>query len=146
MTSFQWYKWQLSSSCVKASSTSCHWLRHQPCSSVVFARLSQCAPHLVHTNGHPHRASAAPCWVTSNMSNMPAYVIIRAATRQVLVPGGRIHIPGDSIILGPSWITTAEVVRSCQMQMPLISVNHGHGRDVSERWCVLLISSKCAHL
>jgi len=23
---------------------------------------------------------------------------------------------------------------------------YGHGRDVSERWCVLLISSKCAHL
>jgi len=35
-------------------------------------------------------------------SNMPAYVIIRAATRQVLVPGGRIQIPGDGIILGPS--------------------------------------------
>jgi len=36
--------------------------------SVVFARLCQCAPHLVHTNWHPQHTSAAPCWVALSIS------------------------------------------------------------------------------
>ena len=38
------------------------------------------------------------------------------------MPGRRIQIPGDGIILGPSWITTAEVVLSWQMQISLTAV------------------------
>jgi len=33
-----------------------------------------------------------------------------------------------------------------KMQMSLISVDRGHGRDVAERLCALLISSKRADL
>jgi len=36
--------------------------------SIVFARLHQCASHLVHCNRHPHRTGYAPCRVAFSIS------------------------------------------------------------------------------
>jgi len=38
--------------------------------SDVFARLCQCAPHLVHHNRHRYSTGAAPCWITLSISTV----------------------------------------------------------------------------
>jgi len=77
--------------------------------SIVLARLSQCAPHLVHVNWHPHCTRAAPCRVTLSISTATRLGMSCAGTfspSKIAPSCVGIWTPSNTWFLGPAKSTS----------------------------------------
>jgi len=89
-------------------------------SSIVFARLCQCVPHLVHPSQHPYHTGAAPCWAALSISNIRHVQVCPAASPSKLPlhargsgPPANTWFPGSTrvYVLNGIWISSATSVR-----------------------------------